>query len=255
MDDLFVDYASGNTSYKTYDGHALVQQNWKALSNDGDDISSDIANSLFMESRSPAMLPFAAEKYNISPNLADYVIVPANIIISDIPNRNGRAFPLSTLTQFNPEYGTLSYQTWRYKPTFYEHDNKDHTKAKGIIFDVSLRPMPWYKGDFYSVDMLLGFDRTKDPVLANRIANRDIKTYSMGSRCSDYRCSICDASMRLSRGQCPHCAVKPSATRPPVRVIDGKLAYLNIAEDLCGFECSAVEVPAVVQAASDTVYT
>lgn len=66
-------------------------------------------------------LTAASRHYNISPDPKDYVMAPVTILVSSIPNRNGVAFPLRELAEFDPEMGMLSYQTWGKKPVFYEH--------------------------------------------------------------------------------------------------------------------------------------
>ncbi len=74
-------------------------------------------------------LPFAAKKYNISPDINDYIILPVFTIPTELANRNGVAFPLKSLLEFNTEQGMQAYKTFKGKPTFYEHNNSDHTKA------------------------------------------------------------------------------------------------------------------------------
>lgn len=247
--EIFKDTSLSTTPFACYEGRGMLQQEWKP-SSPGLAISKDVAQSVYADRA--MWLPFAAEKYHISPTLADYLIVPVSIILSDIPNRNGKAFPLSTLTEFNTEAGAISYQTWKGKGTYLEHANSIHSEAKGVIFDSILRRAPQYQGNFYTVDLLLGFDRNKDASLASRIHDRKITTYSMGSMCTDYTCSICQKSMRAARGDCGHVSVHNK--RPLVSVVGGRLAFLNIAENLTGFECSAVDYPANPMAQSDTVF-
>lgn len=69
----------------------------------------------------PSWLPFAAERYNISPDIRDYVIMTVPIMPSDLPNRNNVAFPYSQLTAFNTDSGMIAYKTWKGKPMHVEH--------------------------------------------------------------------------------------------------------------------------------------
>lgn len=193
-------------------------------------------------------LPAAAEVYNISKDLNDYIIVPVPCIITGIPNTNGDSATLRELLRFNPQRGLLAYRTWVAQPTYVEHDNKDYLKARGVILDTYLTRLNGYHGDLAKLVKLLAFDRTKDPLLAERILKREVNTYSMGMYFKRYRCSICG---HISAGQtfCTH-------TRPRQRtyqMADGKLAYRECM-DLNGFETSAVEDPAYVVAHSDLVY-
>ena len=188
----------------------------------------------------------AAKTYHISKDLNDYVIVPVSIFYSELPNRNGIAFPLSQLIRFNPETGQLGYQSWKAKPTFYEHQNDVLEEAKGVIFDSVLLPAPQFKGNLYKVTCLLGFDKTKDPILANDILTKKRTCYSMGAYCEDYKCSICGA--RVSKGGCNHVSVN----YPEMKIIDGQLAFLKV-EDIVGFETSSVATPAFLVAENDKV--
>jgi hypothetical protein len=186
----------------------------------------------------------AAPHYHISPDISDYVMVPVATVPAEFPNRNGVGFPLSTLMEFIPEAGMLSYQTFKGKPTFYEHENKDITKAKGIIADSFLRRLPGYNGNkAFKLVKLLCFDRTKDEVLAKRILKNDINTYSMGAYLKEQVCSYCMSPV----GRCVH--IDP---RRPVTFYekDGHVVH-KIMRGVTGFETSAVESPAWSIAISD----
>jgi hypothetical protein len=91
-------------------------------------------------------LPFASKKYEISPNIEDYIVTPVITITSDVSNRNGVGFALSDLVKFNPDMGMQAYKTFKAKPTHVEHENKDITKAKGVILDTFLRKIPGKSG-------------------------------------------------------------------------------------------------------------
>lgn len=192
-------------------------------------------------------LPLAAEKYKVSSNLEDYVVVPVCIMPSDLPNRNGIAFPYKQLLSFNPNpyVKRVAYKTWEGSPTFLEHDNEDYEKAKGVIFAVTMTAIAGAEGNIHRVICLCGFDRTKDEDLYNKIKSGKLSTYSMGSFCEDYRCNICGKT--YGQGGCEHVSVN----KPEFKVYqtkDGnKLAYYE-AIDVCGFETSAVSDPAYISA-------
>ena len=186
-------------------------------------------------------LPYAAESYHVSPNLKDYVIQSVPIMYSDLPNRNGIGFPLEELTSWNADTGAVAYQTWKGKPTHIEHDNKDRTRSKGVILASSMYPMRRFQGNLYGVSLLLGFDRSKDKTLTDRILSGDSPAYSMGAICQDYKCNICAA--RYSRGGCEHFKLG----QPRINVVDGRMAYFQ-AHNFIGIECSSVAVPAYFQA-------
>jgi hypothetical protein len=158
-------------------------------------LSEDVSR---INSDAPSWLPFAAEQYNISSDMRDYIIVPVIILPSDIPNRNMVAFPFLELTKFNVAAGMLTYMTWKGKPTFLEHMNMDPTQARGVVFDVSIRQMS--KSSMISkVVALCGFDRNKDSSLVDMIVDGRREYYSMGAMIESYSCSVCGGNSNSRR--------------------------------------------------------
>lgn len=194
-------------------------------------------------------LPAAAEELNISPNIKDYVVVPTVSMPSDLPNRNKMAFPLEQLTGWLPDIGMPMYQSWIGMPTFYEHNNSDYTKAKGIVFDCKMVKMKGANGDIWKVLKLLGFDRTRDAILANSILTGERTCYSMGANANDFSCSVCGSLN--SKGMCEHLSpVGKQAIGPnPFKEFSGVLAFYNVLNPK-GFEVSSVATPAYVSASS-----
>lgn len=188
-------------------------------------------------------LPFCAEHYHISPRLSDYVMVPVPAVITDIPNTNGDCLSTAEALRFRPDLGMMAYKTWKGKPTHQEHDNKDITKAKGVILDVYMKAMPQFRGNHARIIQLLAFDRTKDPILANRILAHDLNTYSIGMWYQAYTCSICGHTVRKENlnATCSHTVLN----KPTFQAPDGRLTYRYV-HQITGFENSAVSDPAYV---------
>ncbi len=192
----------------------------------------------------------AAEVYNLSPDLRDYVIMPCVTIVTNLPNVNGDAMTSAELMKFDPNLGNYAYRSFVGKPTYLEHrENTVYQKAKGVILDAYMGVLPRY-GRAKLVE-LLAYDRSKDPVLANRILTRQINTASMGVFFQSYRCSI--SNRVYGAGELEG---KFTQRGSPTRVMEiaGKrrLAFRYLME-LVGFETSAVEVPAYTCAVSDVV--
>lgn len=174
------------------DPSLVVKRADEAVSNDTG--TADIKDSSEITSKIDiSWLPFAAKTYKISPNLDDYVIVNIPICPSDIPNRNGVAFPLSELIAYQPPpIARLTYKAWTGCPVHLEHDNEDHEKAIGVIFDTSLRVMKGYgNGKHYVVYGLIGIDKTKDPETAQKFLSGEMDTGSMGALADYFTCSVC----------------------------------------------------------------
>jgi hypothetical protein len=229
------------------DGHALMQGDVR------DAMTKQHIDHANLNSRLQDVgkwLPVAAEKYQVSSNLADMALVPVGILTSEIPNRNGVGFTFEELASFNTEQGRIAYRTWIGKGTYMEHEkNRVPEVAKGVILDVALRKMPQFEGSFYLLNHLLAFDRNKDPDLANAIIERKRTGYSMGSLCQHYNCSICHRNVNDIGGICEHINVSTALDRArSMRPMpDGKLAF-SIPMEITGIECSSVSVPAYSKA-------
>lgn len=186
-------------------------------------------------------LPYAAEKYNISRDIRDYIMVPVPALITDLPNTNGDSAGLQELMDFKPKLGQMSYKTFKGKPTFYEHANKDHTKAKGVILDAYLKPLPGFKGSHAKLMLLLAYDRTSDSSIAQRILTNTCNTHSVGFYYTSYTCSLCGHTTHQDTMKlCSHTRLN----RKPYEA-NGKIVY-RWCHDITGFECSQVGNPAYV---------
>lgn len=203
-----------------------------------------------------SFLPFAAKNYNISPNIEDYVIFSTIICPSDLPNRNGIAFPLAELAKFTPTPNPhFVYKAWIGCPAHCEHDNIDPLKAIGVVFDTSLVKMPeeYGNGKLYNVIGVLGIDKTKAPEIADDFANGRIDTVSMGAYASYFTCSICGQVIDDTH-HCPHIRSKDEVNFTPFTDEFGnvQIAFLN-AHELDPIEVSVVKDPAWAPASSDMI--
>ena len=145
-------------------------------------------------------LKAAAKRYNISPNIYDYVIASIPIVTSDFPNRNMQAMTIAELIRFRNRFGRTTYRTFVGKPTFQDHKNDDPYQAKGMIFDSIIKPVPKY--DLAKIIILAAFDRSKDSVLAKDILEKIRKFHSMGAWVEHFVCSVCGAP--AATAQCLH---------------------------------------------------
>lgn len=188
-------------------------------------------------------LPAAAEQYDLSRNLKDYVIVPnVPIILSDVPNTNGVAFPREELLKFRAAAGRLAYHTFKGKPCFVEHQNSDVSKACGVILDCYVAPITGYGKSLVKVVELLAFDRYKNSALAEDILARRKNCYSMGAYFGSFYMS--DGSPATQ-----------ARTKEPLTVNAKDELVYKCVQDIEGFETSAVENPAYAAATNDIVLT
>lgn len=181
-------------------------------------------------------LKSCASAYQISPHVDDYVLLPAQVMISDLPNRNTVGFPLKTLTAWHRDAGMPAYRLWRGQPVFVEHDNQDPTKASGVIVDVALRRLPGFgtqEKPLYKLLFLKAIDRSKNPTLANAILKKEVGMISMGSYVDHYTCSVCNAEL----GRCSH--LNPKAQYDFYVNANNELVYRQVA-GITPFESSIV---------------
>jgi hypothetical protein len=197
-------------------------------------------------------LPYAAQQYNVSPNLRDYVVVPLPVMISDLPNTNGDSLSLQQMLRFDTNVGRQMFKTFQGMGVYHEHANKDPLKAAGIILDSFLRPIKGFGGGkFFKIVHLLAVDRTKNAQLAKSILDKTSNAYSVGFQYTAYTCSIC--GHRVGKGidltPCAHTRLFQPTYKQP----DGRLVYRKC-ENAKGFECSAVANPAFTIAIGPTVF-
>jgi hypothetical protein len=192
-------------------------------------------------------LPFAARELMISADPRDYLITPSPMMYSDLPNRNGFAFPLQELIKWNVELGCQAYRGWVGMPMYKEHKSDDHKKAIGMVIDTRLVKIASYgKGVFWKVMALSAIDRNKDPELAERIEKGEQNSFSMGAMVDYCTCSYCDAVA----GKCSH--VPESNDSVSFYKLNGRLVYKNV-HNVKPYEYSSVSDPAFGSAHSDII--
>lgn len=201
----------------------------------------------------PKWMPFASDIYKTSENVKDYFLVPTIIMPSDLPNRNGSAFPLKELSTFSPEIGNLAYMGWNGKPVHVEHDNMNPEKAIGMVVDVAMRKMK--NSSLWKVLTLLAIDRTKRPEITGEILAGRRNNYSMGALVKGHQCSICGSRSVLDKShrtrydglKCreTHASLSRKFEFRTFEQADGttKLGFLNV-HGIMPIEVSSVGVPA-----------
>jgi hypothetical protein len=201
-------------------------------------------------------LPFAAPVYKISPHIEDYIIVNTLVCPSDIPNRNGIAFPARELAAFQPPpTNRQSFKAWTGCPIHLEHDNEDHEKAYGVMFDSALTKVTGYGGGkLWKVMGLLGVDKNKYPDMAGKVLRKEINTYSMGALVDYFTCGYCGTECN-AKHVCSHITSPQNVNWKLYNDFDGSshLAFLN-AHGISPIECSIVADPAWAPALSDEVF-
>ena len=195
-------------------------------------------------------LPFAAKTYELPMDLSDYVITLTPMLPSDVPNRNGIAFPLAELTKFRPPpIARMAYKAWAGCPLHLEHDNEDYRTAIGVVLDTSLRRITGFNGNqIWKIMSLVAVSKTKNPEIAGRVLREEINTYSMGAEGEHFSCSYCGRIMQRYN-HCSHLNPEQPIDWDYVTDHEGKkhLVFRN-AHGLSPFEFSVVEDPAWIPA-------
>lgn len=225
-----------------------------AISDEVHDVASDpsIVSRLDWE----IWLPFAAQKYKLSPRISDYLIVSTLICPSEIPNRNGIAFPTAELAMFRlPPTNRLVWEAWKGCPVCLEHNNENPEEAIGVILDTSFQKVAGYGGGkVWKVMGLLAIDKTKNPEIAQKVLDGRINTYSMGALVDYFTCGYCGTECS-DRYTCAHIRSTKVVNWNKYRDFDGSthLSFLN-AHGIQPIECSVVADPAWAPALSDQVF-
>ena len=188
-------------------------------------------------------LQAAADTYQISGDINDYVIVDIPSVTIDIPNRNLQAFPYEEVSFFDNMQGSLVYQTFTGRPTHIDHQNSDPLEAKGVHFDSTLQFVPAY--NVWKIRTLAGFDRTKDQKLVADILSGRRNGYSMGALVQNFVCSNC-GEVEVIKKPCRCMAMGKGS------IVDGRLVY-QLCAGVQFFEQSSVEDPADPTAVTDSV--
>ena len=157
----------------------------------------------------------AAQTYQISPDINDYLITDVAALSAGIPNRNMQGFLFDELSYFDYAHGKMIYSTFIGKPSCANHANQidqNPDLAKGVIFASALQYLPEY--NIYKVRLLQGWDRTKDTRLIHEIETGKRRYYSMGALVSIFLDSI--TGQPTQPGQ---------STHPPGSIVNGHLAW------------------------------
>jgi hypothetical protein len=201
-------------------------------------------------------LPFAAKVYRISPKIEDYILVNVPICPSELPNRNGIAFPTSELARFMPPpISRMAYKAWAGTPVHLEHANEVHEDAHGVVLDASFHKVSGYGGGkLWKVMGLLAIDKNKYPDIAQKVLIKEINTYSMGALVDAFTCGFCGVEC-TSKHCCNHITSIKDVNWKTQKDWDGSqhLVFLN-AHGVNPIEVSIVKDPAWAPALSDEVF-
>lgn len=197
-------------------------------------------------------LPFAAKELCISADVKDYLMYPVPIMYSDLPNRNGVAFPLTELIKWNVRRGCQAYKGWSGCPMYEEHRSEDHTRALGVIADAAMRRIEGMgHGKLWKVVCLAAIDRNKNSLLAREMASGELNSYSMGAMVDGYTCSHCGAEI----DKCDHVSLKKPIDFYELNASHGKELVYRQVYGIDPYELSVVRDPAYGTATSDHLIT
>lgn len=185
-------------------------------------------------------LQAVSEVYNISADIKDYVITPVIMFPTAYPNRNGVAFSLASMGRFDMELACLGYESWKRRPTHYNHDNDHPENAKGVVFDTRMLPLAGTNQRVWKAVALYGCDRTRDPVLANSILTGEYQHYSMGASVGSYECSVCGHRPTKQQNGCDHLSLDNRTMKVFNTEDRGPVLAHYICDHIRGFELSCV---------------
>lgn len=122
------------------------------------------------------------------------------------PNKNGDGFserpvPARKKKGYFVEPGQElkeHYKTFEKGHVFQHHQNKDPSKASGIV------KKAFYNDKMHRVELLLELDNKKDPEWVQRVNDGDFPAVSMGCKIAYDVCSVCGNKARTRAQYCDH---------------------------------------------------
>lgn len=175
--------------------------------------SSDLSYSL------SERLDKVADIYKISRDPSDYLLIPARANSVGRLNANLDGWTWDEIKSFRPVMGCTTYETYKGKPHFVEHNAARPEVARGFILDAHInadndaspevaedvfRTIGSYPSKDVFVEALVAMDTTKDRDLAAAYKNGHINTFSMGADVEATQCNICNNVATTTFQFCAH---------------------------------------------------
>jgi hypothetical protein len=199
-----------------------------------------------------------ADIYKISRDPSDYLLIPARANSIGRLNANLDGWTFSEINSFRPELGFKTYETYKSKPHFVEHNANNYELSRGLILDAHLNldndASDQVKDEVFNtigeiptkdgfVETLIAMDQTKDRTLAEAYKSGAIDTFSMGADVTSTTCNICGHTASTELQFCSH--VRDKFRRLSYKMDDGSM---RLAGELCNGtifqELSVVSDPA-----------
>ena len=160
-----------------------------------------------------------ADTYKISKDPSDYLLIPARANSVGRLNANLDGWTWDEIKSFRPVLGCLTYETYKSKPHFVEHNASRPEVARGFILDAHInadndadsevqnevfRTTGEYPVKDVFVETLVAMDTTKDRDLADAYRNGYINTFSMGADVEATQCTVCGNVATTTFQFCDH---------------------------------------------------
>ncbi len=186
------------------------------------------------------ILEMVADKYFISKDPADYIFAVYRAVTENEPNGNGDAFPREELISWNRFEQKPVYRTFEFKPRFVNHQADDPRMARGVCLDVHYNQVD---PDDRFLEVLVCYDKSKDPILAKAVEDGLISQCSMGCDALRTVCNVCDNTAYCEKDYCVHIKKGNRLKMHPSPSGEMKLAF-EWCHDVTFQELSDVDDPA-----------
>lgn len=192
-----------------------------------------------------AALDSVADAYSITRDPSDLILLPLRAVSADRKNDNLDQFNSEELLRFDRTQGRRVFATFVGKPHYVNHNAENLLLSRGVILDAHYNDQniadDGVKAEVYEatgkeasndefVELLVGVDTRKDPMLARAYETGSVDKFSMGADVEATRCSIvgCDNVAHTEYQFCDH--VRNKMGRRPVRMSNGQY---RIAAEIC----------------------
>lgn len=190
-----------------------------------------------------AALDSVADAYSITRDPSDLILLPLRAVSADRHNDNLDQFNSEELLRFDRNQGRRVYSTFVGKPHFVNHNASNLMLARGVILDAHYNNQnpasDEVKAEVYEatgkeasndefVELLVGVDTRKDPMLARAYETGSVDKFSMGADVEATKCSVCGNTAHTEYQFCDH--IRNKMGRRPIKMDNGQY---RVAAEIC----------------------
>lgn len=190
-----------------------------------------------------AALDSVADAYSITRDPSDLILLPLRAVSADRKNDNLDQFNSEELLRFDRMQGRRVFATFVGKPHFVNHNSDNLMLSRGFVLDAHYNNQnpatDEIRAEVYEatgkeaqndefVELLVGVDTKKDPMLAKAYQTGSVDKFSMGADVEATKCSCCGNVAHTEYQFCDH--IRHKMGRKPIKMDSGQY---RVAAEIC----------------------